>query len=342
MVAPANSASAVAYRSTTASRARISSDRKGRVNGPRWCACRAPSSESMLGPTTFAVENRGSSTVNLRASRMTWTASSYPVTSQAPRTGTQLTGEAARKRASTGCGSASRTARVTACAADPAAITGRCPGRSCPPLRVRRPGGGRGGRHNGAKIPRLCYETCDRRAADQPTRSPGRRQQTGAAASLAAGHGGGLYWVLAATIVTSFSDLLVDRQDDEVSDVDVAGSGQHVEHGVGHVLGPQPGSRCDAVRHRGRVRHLPQVVQDDTGRDGSDPHSGPDQLAPDTVSQRVNGVLRRRIHRLPGDHLVPGDRAGDHDVSAPGGDHVLECGVHRSHDTAHVRVNQAE
>jgi hypothetical protein len=53
--------------------------------------------------------------------------------------------------------------------------------------------------------------------------------------------------------------------------------------GVGHVLGPHPGSRRDAGFHRGGVRHLPQVVQDDTGRDGSDPHSGPDPLAPDTV-----------------------------------------------------------
>ena len=41
----------------------------------RWRACCAPSSESMLGPTTLAVENRGSSTVNVRASRSTSTAS---------------------------------------------------------------------------------------------------------------------------------------------------------------------------------------------------------------------------------------------------------------------------
>jgi len=35
------------------------------------------------------------------------------VTSQAPRAGTQLTGAAARSRASAGCGSASRAASVT-------------------------------------------------------------------------------------------------------------------------------------------------------------------------------------------------------------------------------------
>jgi len=39
------------------------------VERPRDCACGAPSSESMLGPTTWAVEKRGSSTVNVRASR---------------------------------------------------------------------------------------------------------------------------------------------------------------------------------------------------------------------------------------------------------------------------------
>jgi len=53
------------------SRVPISSDRKGRMKGARWRACGAPSSESMLGPTTLAVENRGSSTVNVRESRST-------------------------------------------------------------------------------------------------------------------------------------------------------------------------------------------------------------------------------------------------------------------------------
>src|SRR6266566_9047924 len=67
----------------------------------------------MLGPTTLAVEKRGSSTVNVRASRRTVTARSYPVTSQAPRTGTQAAGAAARSPASTGCGSPSRSASVT-------------------------------------------------------------------------------------------------------------------------------------------------------------------------------------------------------------------------------------
>ena len=100
-------------RVNAASRACTSSCRKGRLNGPRWRACGVPSSESMLGPTTLAVENRGSSTVNVRASRSTATARSYPVTSQAPRTGTQTAGAAARSRASAGCGSASRSASVT-------------------------------------------------------------------------------------------------------------------------------------------------------------------------------------------------------------------------------------
>jgi hypothetical protein len=67
----------------------------------------------MLGPTTLAVEKRGSSTVNVRGSRSTCTARWYPVTSQAPSTGTQTAGPAARSRASTGCGSASSSASVT-------------------------------------------------------------------------------------------------------------------------------------------------------------------------------------------------------------------------------------
>ena len=103
----------VSARVNAASRACTASCRKARLNGPRWRACGVPSSDSMLGPTTWAVENRGSSTVNVRASRRTATARSYPVTSQAPRTGTQAAGPAARSPASTGCGSPSRSASVT-------------------------------------------------------------------------------------------------------------------------------------------------------------------------------------------------------------------------------------
>jgi hypothetical protein len=100
-------------RVNSSSRAWIWSARKGRVNGARCRVCGAPSSESMLGPTTLAVEKRGSSTVNVRASRSTSTARSYPVISQAPSTGTQQAGAAARSRASTGWGSFSRSASVT-------------------------------------------------------------------------------------------------------------------------------------------------------------------------------------------------------------------------------------
>ena len=62
-------------RVNVASRAWTCSGRNARLNGARWRACGVPSSESMLGPTTLAVENRGSSTVNVRASRSTSTAS---------------------------------------------------------------------------------------------------------------------------------------------------------------------------------------------------------------------------------------------------------------------------
>ena len=42
----------------------------------------------MLGPTTRAVENRGSSTVNVSGSRSTSTAAARPVTRYPPRAGT--------------------------------------------------------------------------------------------------------------------------------------------------------------------------------------------------------------------------------------------------------------
>ncbi len=46
----------------------------------------------MLGPTTCAVEKRGSSTVKVAASLMTWIQRSRRVTSQPSRAGTQETG----------------------------------------------------------------------------------------------------------------------------------------------------------------------------------------------------------------------------------------------------------
>ncbi len=68
----------------------------------------------MLAPTTRAVENRGSSTVKVALSRITSTASKWPVTSQQSQAGTQETGSLARSRASTGWASASSSASVTA------------------------------------------------------------------------------------------------------------------------------------------------------------------------------------------------------------------------------------
>jgi len=68
----------------------------------------------MLGPTTRAVENRGSSTVNDAASRSTCPARSCRVTSQPARTGSQETGYRSLSMPSTGCGSSSSWATVTA------------------------------------------------------------------------------------------------------------------------------------------------------------------------------------------------------------------------------------
>ena len=56
--------------------------------GSRWRPCSTPSVESMLGPTTRAVEKRGSSTVNVAGSRSTSTAAARPVTSHPPTAGT--------------------------------------------------------------------------------------------------------------------------------------------------------------------------------------------------------------------------------------------------------------
>ena len=69
----------------------------------------------MLGPITRAVENRGSSTENARASRMTATAVAWLVTSQPPSAGIQATGLRSRNSASRGCGSCSSSLSVSGC-----------------------------------------------------------------------------------------------------------------------------------------------------------------------------------------------------------------------------------
>ncbi len=68
----------------------------------------------MLGPTTWAVENRGSSTVNASASRIAASTRSCRVTSQPSRLGSHDTGSVARRRASAGWGSWSSSDSVTA------------------------------------------------------------------------------------------------------------------------------------------------------------------------------------------------------------------------------------
>ena len=67
--------------------------------GPSGCG--KSSTLRMLAPTTCAVENLGSSTVNLTSSRITETARSCRVTSQPSTAGSHDTGSCSRSRAST-------------------------------------------------------------------------------------------------------------------------------------------------------------------------------------------------------------------------------------------------
>ncbi len=95
-----------------ANRSSTSEGRNGCANGSRWRVWSAPSSESMLAPTTREVENRGSSTVKVVGSRNTRTARSYRVTNHPSRTASHDTGSAVRSRASRGCGSSCNSRRV--------------------------------------------------------------------------------------------------------------------------------------------------------------------------------------------------------------------------------------
>src|SRR4051794_6456799 len=110
----ASSRRSVSSATSAVRRSRTVSRRNGRANGARWRSCSAPSRLSMLGPTTRAVEKRGSSTVNVASSRMTASARSRRVTSHASSTASHETGSRSRSRASSGCGSPSSSPRVAA------------------------------------------------------------------------------------------------------------------------------------------------------------------------------------------------------------------------------------
>ena len=131
----------------------------------------------MLGPTTWAVEKRGSSTVNVSSSRITACARSYRVTSHPCRAGSQDTGSAARSRARTGCGSCSSCSRVTVAPSGKACAP---PGLTCagspvrdPPL--RRPGARRPARRPRTWRPPGCARGGRRRARSGCRAARGRR-----------------------------------------------------------------------------------------------------------------------------------------------------------------------
>ncbi len=108
----ASSSPSTSRSTISVNRAPTAASRNGRANGSRCRACSAPSSESMLGPTTSAVEKRGSSTVKVSGSRITRSARSRLVTSQPSSAGSHDTGSLARSRWRSGCGSRSSASTV--------------------------------------------------------------------------------------------------------------------------------------------------------------------------------------------------------------------------------------
>ncbi len=79
----------------------------------------------MLGPTTWAVEKRGSATVNVSGSRSTSSAAARPVTTNPPIAGTQATGASARRRARCGWGSPASSLSVMPAVTVATVLTGR-------------------------------------------------------------------------------------------------------------------------------------------------------------------------------------------------------------------------
>jgi hypothetical protein len=100
----------------------------------------------MLAPTIRPVENRGSSTVNVRASRMTRTPAARVSVTHPPSSATHTTSPCRRSRVQTGCGSSVNSAIETAASA----------GRDTPPVSATTAPAGTSG---GAAPPDVTFRT---------------------------------------------------------------------------------------------------------------------------------------------------------------------------------------
>ncbi len=136
------------------------------------------------------------------------------------------------------------------------------------------------------------------------------------------------------------SDFLIGREHDEVTNCYVAWCLEHVHKCIRDVFRAHSPTGCNFLIDRCvTVRHPPEFVEHDPGRDCPKANSRTDELLPCSVSKRLDGVLCSGIDGLPGNYLVSGDRTCDNDVAGSFVDHVGEDSVDEVHDTKNIRTS---
>src|ERR1022692_606583 len=284
------------------STALASAPRNAWVNGSRWRRCAAPSSESIDGPTTRAVENRGSSTVNVSLSRITRDARSCRVTSQPPRAGSQETGSCSRSRRSSGCGSPSSSATVAA------APNGNRPRSPPPPAPAPAL----------APVPFPAVAASSSAPAAASARDPAPMPAPAAGSILPGARREGLPSGTAAAQDPGGREIAV--VDDDVRQGPRADLGQVDQLGGVVAVAMQPGRRGGAFRGR--------VARDAAAQGQRGIHVEPDPVVPEVVVLRAEREYRvddqhRAIRGT--DHLVPVVLASqrvapaEHDRTGPAG-----------------------
>src|ERR1700736_5795735 len=100
------------------------------------------------------------------------------------------------------------------------------------------------------------------------------------------------------------SQVLGSREHDEIADRHILWTSQHEDDGFCHILGAKSRSLGDLSIDFGRIGNSPEFVQNHPGGNGSDAHTGRQQLATETMNERLDRVFGGTIDRFPMDGLM--------------------------------------
>src|SRR5271165_6833321 len=100
------------------------------------------------------------------------------------------------------------------------------------------------------------------------------------------------------------SQILGSREHDEIADRHILRTSQHEDDGFCHVLGAKSRALSDLSIDFGWIGNSPEFIQNHPGSNGSDAHTASQQLATETVNERLDRVFGGTIDRFPMDGLM--------------------------------------